>query len=56
VDNAVISFGAQLSNGIPIPSFQEDKDDDQFDHLIKYLALCASYDDVREINKTVFQM
>ena len=50
MDNAVISFGAQLSNGIPIPSFLEDKDDVEFDHLIPYLALCAKSDDVREIN------
>ncbi len=56
VDNAVISFGAQLSNGIPVPSFQEDKEDDEFDHLIPYLALCAKSNDVRTINRQNFHL
>lgn len=56
VDNAVYSFGAQLSNGIPIPSFKEDPDDIEFLHLIKYLDKCAACDDVREMNRAAFQL
>ena len=56
VDNAVYSFGAQLANGIPIPSFKEDPDDVEFLHLIKYLDKCAACDDVREMNRRAFQL
>ena len=54
VDNAVYSFGEQLSNGIPIPSFKEDPDDIEFKHLMKYLEKCASCEDVREMNRQAF--
>jgi CTD small phosphatase-like protein 2 len=37
VDNAVYSFGAQLSNGIPITPFKYDKDDREFIFLMNYL-------------------
>lgn len=41
VDNAVYSFGQQLDNGIPIASFKEDPDDQEFEHLIPHLEACA---------------
>ena len=56
VDNAVYSFGQQLSNGIPIASFKEDPQDQEFEHLILHLEACAAYDDVREYNKLKFQL
>ena len=56
VDNAVYSFGQQLSNGIPIASFKEDPDDQEFTYLIPHLEACASFDDVREYNKHKFQL
>lgn len=56
VDNAVYSFGLQLSNGIPIASFKEDPGDLEFEYLIPHLEACAQYDDVREYNKHKFQL
>ena len=56
VDNAVYSFGQQLSNGIPIASFKEDPEDIEFECLIPHLEACAQYDDVREYNKLKFQL
>ena len=54
VDNAVYSFGLQLSNGIPIASFKEDPQDREFIYLIPHLDACAEHDDVREYNKHKF--
>ena len=56
VDNAVTSFGEQLSNGIPIPSYKEDPDDRELNHLIKYLDVCVHYEDMREVNAQAFQL
>jgi CTD small phosphatase-like protein 2 len=39
VDNAVYSFGAQLSNGIPITPFKDDKDDREFVCLMNYISI-----------------
>lgn len=56
IDNAFYSFGAQLQNGIPIASFKEDPEDLEFEYLIPYLEECASYDDVRDCNRTKFPL
>jgi hypothetical protein len=56
VDNAVYSFGAQLSNGIPITPFKDDKDDTEFLFLIEYLTNIMDIDDYREANKDAFKM
>lgn len=50
VDNAIYSFGFQLSNGIPIIPFKHDKTDNEFLHLEKFLKDCAEkeIDDLRE--------
>ena len=56
VDNAVYSFGAQLSNGIPITPFKDDKDDNEFLFLIEYLTNIMGIDDYREANKDAFKM
>ena len=37
VDNAVYSFGFQLSNGIPILPFYYDKEDRELVQLVTYL-------------------
>ena len=37
VDNAVYSFGKQLSNGIPITPFKDDKEDQEFKCLMNYV-------------------
>lgn len=56
VDNAVTSFGEQLSNGIPIPSYKEDPDDRELVHLIKYLDVVLHYEDMREANAQAFML
>ena len=56
VDNAVYSFGKQLSNGIPITPFKEDPDDVEFEFLINYLYDIKDYDDFREVNREAFKM
>jgi hypothetical protein len=48
VDNAVYSFGVQLSNGIPITPFKEDKTDNEFLFLKRFLADIRNYDDLRQ--------
>jgi hypothetical protein len=48
VDNAVYSFGVQLSNGIPITPFKEDKTDKEFLFLKRFLYDIRSYEDLRE--------
>lgn len=56
VDNAVYSFGAQLSNGIPITPFKDDKDDTEFVCLMNYLQNIIDLDDFREANRDAFRM
>lgn len=46
VDNAVYCFGLQLSNGIPVMPFKEDKTDREFELLTKLLLRIAAEDDV----------
>jgi len=48
VDNAVYSFGLQLSNGIPITPFKEEKDDKEFLFLKRFLFDIRNEDDLRE--------
>lgn len=56
VDNAVYSFGAQLSNGIPITPFKDDKDDREFILLMNYLQRIKDSDDLRLPNREAFKM
>jgi hypothetical protein len=56
VDNAVYSFGAQLSNGIPITPFKEDKEDQEFLFLMNYLENIKDLEDMRVANKQAFKM
>jgi hypothetical protein len=56
VDNAVYSFGAQLSNGIPITPFKEDKDDTEFLSLMDYLQNIKDMPDYRIANRQAFKM
>ncbi|KAJ9080985.1 hypothetical protein DSO57_1019213 [Entomophthora muscae] len=48
VDNQPQVFGYQLSNGIPIPSFYDDKSDKYLLQLIPVLEDLAEMDDVRQ--------
>lgn len=47
VDNAVYSFGFQLSNGIPIIPYYNNKDDEELLHLVNYISTLAYFDDIR---------
>lgn len=54
VDNAVYSFGSQLSNGIPILPFKFDKEDTEFKCLMEYIESIAFLPDYRECNEQAF--
>jgi len=56
VDNAVYSFGAQLSNGIPITPFKDDKDDREFICLMNYIETIKDCEDFRVPNREAFKM
>ena len=56
VDNAVYSFGKQLSNGIPIMPFKDDKDDREFIDLMNYIKAIKDCEDLRVPNKNAFKM
>jgi len=56
VDNAVYSFGAQLSNGIPICPFKDDKEDTEFLHLMDYITKLSEHEDMRILNRAAFRM
>ena len=56
VDNAVYSFGLQLSNGIPITPFKFDKDDKEFLFLRRFLFDIRNYDDLRDPINAAFQL
>jgi hypothetical protein len=56
VDNAVYSFGAQLSNGIPIMPFKDDKEDTEFLNLMTYLKNIVHFEDMRMANMQAFKM
>lgn len=54
VDNAVWSFGVQLSNGIPIIPFKHDKTDEEFVYLKNFLLDFYHLDDLREPIRAAF--
>jgi len=54
VDNAIYSFGLQLSNGIPITPFKHNKTDEEFLYLWKFLIDCHDIYDLRETLKLSF--
>ena len=47
VDNLVISFAAQMDNGIYIPAYTGQESDNELDTVGKFLADIAEVDDVR---------
>ena len=54
VDNAIYSFGFQLSNGIPIIPFKHDMADREFVFLTRFLLDCKSIPDLREPLRSSF--
>lgn len=55
VDNSMFSFGNNLSNGILISSFFNDKEDTMLLNLCSYLSFLINADDIRTVNKENFQ-
>jgi Dullard-like phosphatase family protein len=56
VDNSLLSFAHQLSNGILVTSFYNDKEDKILDSVIGYLKqMVIEGDDVRVVNRDVFR-
>lgn len=56
IDNASYSYGLQVDNGIPILPFYEDKQDEEFRHLLPYLMRLQHCPDVRELNRATFKL
>ena len=56
VDNAVLCFALQLTNGVPILPFFTDKQDDELLHLNFYLESISECDDVRIRNRDAFNL
>ena len=57
IDNSLYSFSSQLSNGILITSFYNDKNDTQLKDVLSYLLnYICKYNDVRLVNEEVFQL
>ena len=56
VDNSVYSFAFHIDNGIPIIPFYDDKGDEEMLHLVYYLNCLATVSDVREQNRTAFEL
>lgn len=60
VDNAVYSFGFQLSNGIPIIPFYDSHtiniNDEELVHLVYYFSCIVESEDVRVQNRRAFQL
>lgn len=56
VDNSVYSFAFHIDNGIPIIPFYDDRTDEEMLHLVYYLNCLATVADVREQNRTAFEL
>ena len=47
VDNSIVSFAFQLSNGVPISSFTGQSGDEELLFMVTLLEEIYSYDDIR---------
>ena len=56
VDNTLISFAFQVSNGIPIDSYYGGHSDNELMKLSSYLLILKDKDDVREYNTQSFDL
>lgn len=55
VENSLLSFGLQLYNGVPISTWLGQGQDTELKTLISYLRPLAECEDVRTLNRQVFQ-
>jgi len=56
IDNSVLSFVFQFNNGIPILPFYDDKQDIEFNYLVKYLKHLSTFDDIGQENKKLIPL
>ena len=56
VDNSVYSFAYQIDNGIPIISYYDNPADEELRHLMFYMKCLAESNDVREKNRSAFEL
>ena len=54
VDNSLYSFTNQISNGVLINSFYNDREDRELINLMSYLSMLHSTNDIRVVNESVF--
>ena len=55
VENSIVSYGLQLYNGIPVPTWTGQEDDTHLQLLMTYLRALSECDDVRTLNRQVFE-
>ena len=55
VENSVASFSLQLYNGVPVSTWNGEPEDCQLRELMQYLRALAQTEDVRRLNREVFQ-
>lgn len=56
VDNSAYSFAFNIDNGIPIIPYYDDKQDEEMLHLMQYLISLAQGNDIREQNRSAFEL
>lgn len=56
VDNAAYSFAYQLDNGVPILPWFDDRSDRELQHLMQYMRVWGSVEDVRAVNRKLFRL
>ena len=56
VDNSIISFLFQMSNGVPIHSFTGQKNDEELMYMVSYLEEIYEAEDVRDHIRSTFKL
>lgn len=56
VDNSPYAFGYQIENGIPIPSWFDDKQDTSLKDLVPFLKQLVTSEDVRPVLRDKFKL
>lgn len=55
-DNIISNFRLHLDNGVPVTSWTGEKEDQELIYLMDYLGKVSSVEDVREVNRQLFQL
>ena len=56
IDNSILSFALQISNGVPISSFTGEVEDREMEFLGTYLESLYHHKDVRILNRKMFKL